>query len=288
MHKSKKWLLYCLYMLLATGFFLYYRFPSDTLSSYLLSRLHNEFPACTGTIGGIKPFLPPGLNFSRLEFNWNNSTPLEIAQVEISPEYLALLKRRPAVFISADAYAGTLSGRVDMDRFDTPRMIKANASFEGLMLEKIEGLRSLSKREVSGILEGKLVYKQASTSEPLRASLKFTDLTIELLIPVFDMAAVSFNTVETDLVVNRQQVTITRCVLRGQKVDGSLSGSVTLMTPLEKSTFNLTGTVKIQPAFMTYLKKNFPDGLLPKKKTGGNSFPIRFFGTLDKPGFSLK
>jgi type II secretion system protein N len=288
MKKPKKRLLYLFYILVVTGLFLYFRFPADTLSGYLLFRAKNMFPGCEASIGSIKPTFPPGLKFKQIDLKWPNRQPVAIEQVVVSPGYLSLLGSQTTWFIKADTLGGILQGRINVSNGKPERTITADADIEGIALKKIDWLKLVSKRELSGTLGGKLIYNQRSTSEPLRADLTFTDLTIELLVPVFDMTSLAFKSVETDLVGNNQQVRINRCIIRGQKIDGNLSGVMSIKAPFEKSSFNLSGTLKIHPDFMAYLKKNLPGSLLPKKKSGSNGYPIRFFGTLDKPGFSLK
>ena len=288
MKKPKKRLLYFFYILVVTGVFLYFRFPTDTISGYLLFQAKSLFPGCEASIGSIKPTLPPGLKFKRIDFKWPNHHSIAIEQAIVSPGYLSLFSSQTTMFFKAATCGGVLQGRVNVSGNKPVRTITAEANIEGVALKKIDWLKLVGKRELSGTLDGKLIYNQKSTSEPLRAGLTFTDLTIELLVPVFDMTSLAFKSVETDMVVNHQQVRINRCVLRGPKIDGNLSGSVSIKAPLEKSSFNLSGTIEIKPDFMAYLKKNLPGSLLPKKKSGSNGYPVRFFGTLDKPGFSLK
>lgn len=288
MKTSRKWLLYCVYILAATGFFLYYRFPSDTVSRYLMFHAAGAIPNCSLTVGRIKPAFPPGLKLEDVLLEKDNKELLQIEHVRISPGVFSLLKGKPAIFVEADTYSGTVAGRINSGSGKTGRVLTADVSMQDIALEKIAWLKTTTKRKISGTLEGKILYNQESLNEPFRAGFTITDLTIELLVPVFNMATIAFKTVETDIVMNSQQLLVNRCVLRGQKVDGTLSGSVILKDPFEKSTFNLSGTIKIHPGFMAYLQKNLPRGLLPKKKPGSNSYPIRFFGTLDKPGFSLK
>ena len=288
MKKSKKWLLYFIYILAATGFFLYYLFPSDTVSSYLMFLTRDAIPNCNLTVGSIKPAFPPGLKLEYVLLGKDNNELLQIEHARVSPGIFSLLKGNPAIFVEADTYSGTIDGRIDSGSDKTGRFITADVSMKDIALEKIDWLKTVTKRKISGTLEGKVLYNQESLNEPFRAGFMITDLTIELLVPIFNMANVAFKTVETDIVLNYQQLLVNRCVLRGQKVDGTLSGSVSLKDPFEKSTFNLSGTIKIHPEFMAYLQKNLPRGLLPKKKSGNNSYPVRFFGTLDKPGFSLK
>jgi len=59
---SKKSLLYTVYIIGITGFFLYYLFPSDALKSYLAYRLSQANPDITVTIDRISPVIPPGIN----------------------------------------------------------------------------------------------------------------------------------------------------------------------------------------------------------------------------------
>ncbi|MCP3952017.1 MAG: type II secretion system protein GspN, partial [Desulfobacterales bacterium] len=193
------------------------------------------------------------------------------------------------LFVKSEACGGIIDGRVLLDSWVNGRPSRVRLNLKGIALERIAWLQTTAKRKISGTLAGKLLYDRKSPRETLRAGFKLTGLAIELRGPVFNMAALVFKTVDTDMVVNSQQLLVKRCVLAGEKVDGTLTGSLSLKSPAEKSVLQFSGVIKFHPDFRDHLEKKGLGTLLPKKKAGRKGgYPIQIFGTLDNPRFSLK
>ena len=96
----------------------------------------------------------------------------------------------------------------------------------------------------------------------------------------------SFESIAVDIAMNNQKIQINNCIIKGNQADGRISGSVNLKNPLGKSVLDLTGTIKPHHLLIEKLQKSFP--VMSLLKTGKSDFPIRLYGTIDQPGFSLK
>ena len=96
----------------------------------------------------------------------------------------------------------------------------------------------------------------------------------------------SFESIAADIAMNNQKIQINECIIKGNQADGRISGSVNLKNPLGKSVLDLTGTIKPHQLLIENLQKSFPVKSL--LKTGKGGLPIRLYGTIDQPGFSLK
>ena len=88
MKPSKTTLLYTLYIIGITLFFLWYLFPSDTLKDYLAYRLGQSNPDVTVTIDRISPVLPPGIKLHEVDFSHQN---MALASSNRQAESLSLL-----------------------------------------------------------------------------------------------------------------------------------------------------------------------------------------------------
>ena len=96
----------------------------------------------------------------------------------------------------------------------------------------------------------------------------------------------SFKSIVAEVAMNNQKIQISNCIIKGDQADGMISGSVNLKNPLGKSVLDLTGTIKPHHLLIENLQKSFPVKSL--LKTGKSCLPIRLYGTIDQPGFSLK
>jgi len=288
MQKSRTWILYSGYILALTAVFLYCLFPTETLSRFLEGRAGDAIPGCQLTFGSVKPVFPPGLKLEEIAVDKGGQTLFHIDRVRVSPGLWTLFSERPLLFVKSETCGGMIDGRVDLESRASSRLNQANLNLKGIALEKIAWLKTVAERNISGSLTGKLLYDRQSPREPLRAGFKLTGLTVELWMPLLNTTAAVFKTVDIDMVMNRQQLLVKRCVMVGEKVDGTLTGTLDLKFPVDQSVLLFSGVMTPRPNFREYLENNVPDTLLPKKKPGRNGYAIRIFGTLDNPRFSLK
>jgi len=288
MKQSTKRLLYTLYFLSLAGALLYYLFPGDTLSGYLLFRAKKLFPNLTATIGSIKPTIPPGVTIKQIDLAGNDGHAVKIDKMVVSPGIVSLFKAQRTLHFQAEAYSGDIKGHLAMESGTDTQLKEAQVTLADIMLQQVGWLRAVTNREILGTLGGRLLYDQNAIENTMRASFTITDLSIGLRAPVLDLQKMDFASVESDLIGNQSNLRVNRFIFQGEKLDGSLTGLVSLKAPIEKSTLDLSGSIKLEPEFFAYLRENLPDLPMFKKKSGNKRFPIRISGTLDKPGFALK
>jgi type II secretion system protein N len=138
------------------------------------------------------------------------------------------------------------------------------------------------------MLDGNFIYSNDNRSgENLSAKFIISDCEIKLLTPVFMLESATFSKIEADLTMKNRKLQVKQCIIKGNQMDGFISGTITLKKPLVKSVLNLAGTIKPHQPFLEKLGKDLPANLLPKKIFDKNGFSIRLYGRLDKPGFSF-
>ena len=94
---SKISLLYGVYIIAMTGFFLYYLFPSETLKTYLAYRLSQGNPDITVTIDRVSPVIPPGINLHDVGIVHQNKALVDVANLKIMPGILSLFSDKSTV-----------------------------------------------------------------------------------------------------------------------------------------------------------------------------------------------
>lgn len=287
MHRTGKWFLYALFVLVVAGLFLYLRFPERIVRQYLVRQATAIFSPYDLTISAVRPAFPPGLILQEIRLQHDGQEYTILERLKITPAYASLFSPGRNFILTAGVYGGRITSKINLSRGDKAPQVLTETTLVNIDLGKAAWLPELIRRDISGRLSGKAFGDTANIAEPFKARLQIADGLIGLQVPVFSLENFTFNLVETDFTLNRKRMLIKRCTLSGEQLEGNFSGSINLRSPLGKSLLSLSGTFKMQPEFTQHMQKNLPEGLLsPKKAAAG--YPLRFSGTLDKPGFSLK
>lgn len=284
MKNAGKWLFYSTYIMAVAVFFIYYLFPSDAVKKQIAFYLNRANPGLDIMIDNIKPVFPPGLKLYNVSLYHIDNLLIEAERINITYGFLSLFRPETTLFFKSGAYEGILKGRADI----TADELTINADLSDIMTQNIPVLQNLFNRTISGILSGKITYsgnkKFAGTAN---AKLNLSDCEVEVLTPLFNLKSFTFDSAETNVVMDNRKLQIKQCVVKGHQVDGNISGFIAIEDPVNKSVLNLTAKIKPHPSFLADLRKVFPADLLFKKRHNKNGFPVRLSGTLDEPVFSL-
>ena len=283
MKNAGKWLLCSIYIIVVGVFFIYYLFPSDAVKKYIAFNLNRANTELNITIDNIKPVFPPGLRLYNVSLYRLSNLLLKAKQIKITPGLLSLFRPKTTFFFKAEAYEGILEGRADI----MANKLMINADLSGVRTKDMSVVQNLANRKISGMLSGKVRYSgNREFAGTVNAKLTLLNCEVELLTPVFNLESFSFESIAADVTINNRKIQINECIIKGNQADGEISGSVNLKNPLGKSFLNLTGTIKPHHLLIENLQKSFPVKSL--LKTGKGGLPIRLYGTIDQPGFSLR
>jgi len=289
MNNIRKGCLYTLYIIGATIFFIYYLFPLDAAQKYLSYNLRKTNPDFNINIDHIKPAFPLGLRLHKVNLYHLRNDVLDAKQIKIVPGLLSLFGSKINFSFKIKAYKGIVGGKGEFAKSKSPQKVVINAKLSDIHVQEIFAVQNLAGRTISGMLDGKIKYTfDTRHGGKLNAELTLSDCDIELLTPVFSLDNVSFAKIEADVDMQNHQLQVKQCIIKGDQLDGAISGSVTFKNPVGKSVLNLSGTIKPHQLLLAKLKKDLPANFLPKKISAESGFPVRFTGTIDKPGFSLK
>lgn len=288
MTSKKNVLLYSVYIIFVTAFFIYYLFPSDKMKDYIILNLNNTNPDINISLDRVKLAFPLGLRLQQVNLYHQKDFLLNAEQIKIVPEFLSLFRSKPIFIFKGRTYDGVLEGKGEFTENFSTGSVVINAKISSLQIKKVDTIQQLTGLKISGLLNGDLTYNGGGKHKGnLRAKLDISDCTIELLNPFFNLDSIVFNNINADFTVKNRKLQFKHCVFTGNQMNGSLAGSVTLNSPLGKSTIKLIGSVKLHQLFLTKLGEDFPVDQLPKNIFGKTGFPVKFFGTLDKPEFSF-
>jgi len=289
MSKLKTWVLYPGYIICVTVFFLYMLFPQEAAMEYLSGYLGEYYPDYAVTADTIKPDFPPGLKLDGVDISYNGEKWVNLEQLHIRPKYLTVFSTAKTVRFKGKAYQGDLWGTIEFEQSAESYEMKASAELKGILLEENEHLQTLSGRKIAGRLDSTLVYgSEKGEDKRLNVNLHVADGEVGLTNPLFSINNLAFETVDAELVVDRRSLKLKRCTVDGDQVKGDVTGVVLFRQPFERSRLEFKGNVKPQHLLMASLKKVLPKSMLPSKKTGEKGFPVKLYGTIEKPKFSLR
>jgi len=288
MSNTKKSFLYLIYTIVVAVIFLYYLFPSDKVKEYISSNLKIANPDFIVAIDTIRPVFPPAIRLHAVSFHYADGVLLDAERVTIAPKLSSLFRQKTIFSFKGRINGGNFKGNIEKLKDKSVPQTKIDVSLTGIQIDDIPGIQNLFDREISGRLDGNIVYESKGTTETTDVELTLSNGIVKLLTPVFALESIAFRSIEADATINKQKLQIKKCIIKGEQMDGNILGSVMLKNPLSTSLINLRGTIELQRSFLAGLRKSLPANLLPKRLLGKNGFPIMLKGTIENPSFSLQ
>ena len=288
MNKLIKWVLYSGYVIAVTLIFLYVLFPADAAVEYFSGYLAKHYPDYAVTADTVKPSFPPGLNLRAVSIAYQGDTWIELEKVCVRPHYLSVFSPSKKLLFTGKAYSGDLKGSMNVKKDEAAYQMTLAAELKGVRLEENEYLQTFSRRKIAGRLDSTIDFGRDQAENSLNVTLHVADGEVGLTNPVFSINNLSFDKLEAELVVDRRSLKLKRCEVNGDQVEGDVTGVVLFRQPFERSRLEFKGNVIPQHLLMASLKKALPKSLLPSKKTGEKGFPVKLYGTIEKPKFSLR
>jgi type II secretion system protein N len=281
---SKISLLYTVYIIGITGFFLYYLFPSDTLKTYLAYRLSQGNPDITVTIDRVSPVIPPGINLHDVGIVHQNKALVDLDNLKIMPGILSLFSDKSTVNFKGHVNAGTFSGRAELDDNSGGQKVKCDGRISGIQVQGIPALQRLPADKISGVLNGNFIYADAGPNRSLEGKLTLSQCRIELSEAVFNLKSLEFRDIDADLMLKNDTLTIKHTSAKGNQLDADITGTIGFTG---KCALNLTVSVTPHHLLLAKIEKTLPMDFLRNKKAGNAAISFNIDGTLDEPDFSL-
>ena len=278
MSTKRTWLAYSLYGIALAIFFLYYLFPVEALKNYAIDRISRTFPQLSARIERARLILPLGLRFENVSLYRQNSPFLNVERVTVKPGLLSLIRGKKSIYYDIR----TSGGRIDGDAILNSDQITINTDLDKIRLEEIPALHQLMPNSLSGLMSGKLSFRSdAENKQQASASLNVIDSIVQLAEPFLNIDSLTFNSVTADMEFQDRTFKLTRCVFRGEELNGDLSGTALFKPNLNQSTLNLSGKLLPNAAFLQSAGADTAAAFL--QGSGKNGFPIKIIGTLSSP-----
>jgi type II secretion system protein N len=117
----------------------------------------------------------------------------------------------------------------------------------------------------------------------LDTTLSISNCSVELPTPLANLDTLAFSRVTADIALDKDRLEIKNCNLMGRQVAGEFTGMISLRNPYEKSSLNLTGTLKPNQIMLAAMKDLLPEYAFAQISSGKKEFTIRIQGPVENP-----
>ena len=285
----KKRIVYSGYIIIVTVFFLYYLFPGDAVTAYINYQINSMSPEIQLSIKELKPAFPPGMKLIAPDLLRQNQPVIGADFLDIRPSYLSLFKNDKTVFINGDIYEGVLDSSISVANISSNPEYDLDLTFDGVQISKIPIVQEYESYQISGLAEGNLVYsnKEVKTGKG-SAGIIVTQSAVKFTPALFGLEQLDFKTINADFEILNQRVTLKKLDVDSRDVSANATGSIILRNPIDKSTINIQGEIKLHPSFLKQLGSVFPIELLPKQRSKTGGIPFRITGSIERPNFAFR
>ena len=285
----KKRILYVIFAGIATAFFLYYLFPKETLEDYIDYQVYRLDPDFRLTIGDLRLYYPPYVKVNDLTVYHQQEPILTVSSARVRPGLATFLDNGTIIAFNGYVHEGRFSGRINREDNSPRKLTTVDVDLDGIQLEEINGLRSISGLSLSGRVTGKVVHINENTRpDHGKADLVFSDCTFQLTDAPLGIKIIRFNRIEMGLILQDRTLKMHHLEMTGPQINARFDGTVIINSPINRSRLNLTGKVRLHAEFMAGLKKKIPAPLWPDKRTLKNGLPLSVSGTIQSPRLAIK
>jgi type II secretion system protein N len=247
--KRKEWFGYLLFALIFTVALLFYCFPSDAVQDYFRAMGLRANPRLALSADRIEPSILVGLKFMKTKVALEDTPDRVILTAErvlIKPQLLSLLLGKSKFSFHCAAYRGDASGSVLFTKDPKMGFIDTEMALTNIHVGDYPYLSHLIGRPLEGTLGGTISYSghNLMSDGSGKANLRLSDGKVNFVQPFLTLESIDFREMEIDAVFEKQKINVTRLELKGEQLQGTLSGTITIKEQLDQSSLDLKGTIE--------------------------------------------
>lgn len=289
MAKYRKWLAYVLFAAVASGVFLYICFPSEAVQQYLEGSATGLDPSLSLRVDRLRLAFPFGLKLENPDLGLKESPGISLFKADsfvLMPSMRTLTLRRPALEFDCRAYAGKIQGVIALRKFSLAGPFESHIEITGVRLGQYPFLGEWLKRDLTGTMSGTISYVCSRRDYLLGSGdgdFSILDGSVRFAQPFLGVESLDFHRIDASIVIEKQEISLTRLEFKGKQMEGMASGSIHLNSNFQKSSLNLKLQVKPLADFLADEEKFFDAAkFLTQRLTSGN-FTLVIRGTVARP-----
>ena len=289
MNRVVKIFLYIVFFFAALLFFLYMRFPSETVKTRITESLAQYQPDVGILTQTVSPSFPPGLTLKPLYVQYEDRPVLSADAFRITPDLFSLFGNNKSVSFFAPLGNGELHGRAIFDQDAKRPQTTATVSLKTVSLDAFDVLKQLPAFHPSGDLTAHVDYdSRQGAGGSAKINLDITPARITFEPPIMGLEQLEFSSIQADMTLTPRMLQIRRCEGSGPHMEARISGSMIFREPMASSRVNLSCTLKPQPAFIADHKSDMIGGLLGSESAQKRGIILRISGTLENPAYTIR
>lgn len=278
------WLLYGLYFLAVTVFFLYQLFPAEAMKRHVQGLASRLDPSLQTIVGQVKPAFPAHVVLSNISLLYNRQLLFKAEQATVAPRFFSLLAGRKGYTLRSRVYDGSVTARLET----VSEIVAGQLQASGLDLAKIPALKRLEGIRPAGWLDMRLDFLPEDGTFTAGGTFHIKDFEVNLAEVIPGMTVFSFSSIDGKIRCRANQLTIAEGKARGQQADVGIRGTLTAEKPFPQSELDLFLTVRPHATLIAALRKNPALQWVSAGMAGKTGLPIRIHGTIEDPQISVQ
>ncbi len=285
-----RWLLsslgYLLYTLVVLVCLLWWKFPTDTVKTWLEHQLNTETPRYVWNIETLKPVLPGRIHVSGITITpVREKMPLiRIGQLDLVPDPARLLSKNKLIRYRMRLFGGTAGGRLVAGTGF--RQFDCRGKFAGLRIKQMAALRKRLQRQVNGIADGSFSWhgsRRDAEKQTIDGKIIFRDGTLPLRKAVLGLVKLPYSTIETPFTYREGRWIIEKGKFVSPKMMATFNGRIEPADSLADFRLQFTGRLTPRSELFTGGGNNKMAGMIRSFLKNG-SLPFTLSGIAAEPG----
>jgi len=288
MKKTRKILLYTLYSLIAVGFFLYWLFPSKTVSALIVSRIKQASPVLQVDIQNTYAAFPPGLKLEPVAMAYADLPIARFDYLKVTPSLVSLLGGSKHFDFSGALGTGTLKGKAALTGDERPQT-QVTFNLDRVPIDLLEFLKQWPNYKVTGDMNAYVDFDSLKgTGGTTNVSMDLAPARIVFNTPLMGIEQLEFSQIQAEMTVTPRMLQIKRCDASGAQLEGKITGSIVFRQPIQSSRLTLSCTLKPQAAFIAEHRNDMIAAVLGSESAQKRGIIFRISGTLDNPSYVIR
>lgn len=284
-----RWLLssigYLLYTLVILVCLLWWKFPADTVKTWLEQQLDTRSSGYVWKIESLQPVLPGRLRLAGITMTPDQQKmPLvTIEQLDVIPDPARLFNKSKLIRYKLRLFGGTAKGRVvsstGFQQFD------CRGRFNNLQIEQMKSLRKRLQRKVNGIAAGDFSWRergQKTGKTEIEGKLTITRGTLPLRKPVLGLHLLPYSKIETGFTYQKDNWIFEKGTFVSTKMTATFSGRIEPADTIADSVLTFSGSLTPRSELFTKGDSQLAGMIRSFLKDGG--LPFTLIGTAAEPG----